>query len=383
MRREIEEPFDPTRPALIVVYGATRRKYRPLVGEVVVIGRGPCCDIGLISPEVAPVHTLLSRGPDGWIIRDCSGRATRVNGRSVTREPLRNGDVIQIGTFSFEAHLPPEVDAAPAARPRQATSAARPVAGGALTDAEREKLQASRRRMAELALSLRRKLREQVEEAKALGRNQHELDLIERRLRSAHQDQMARQARLVAQEKEQQQRGEELDSFARHLRRQTERLEQDRAALNRTVAHDQFALEAETSQERGALSQERERLTSWQQEIERQKAEVESRMGELQKLFARERESLQREREQIARERNYLDVQRQDLVRERAELQYLMNTLLDAAGVGTPSSRETQVDDHPSANRLEVTQQVIREMAIQRKSSTMTPAVKPGETSHG
>lgn len=373
MRRETDEPFDPTKPALIVVYGATRRKYRPLVGEVVVIGRGPCCDIGLISPEVAPVHALITHGPEGWMIRDCSGRATRVNGRSVTREPLRNGDVIQIGTFSFEAHLPE--DASPAAKPRQGTvvSPAAP-----LGDAERAKLQASRQRLADLALSLRRRLREHLEEAKVLGRNQHDLDQIERRLRSAHQDQMARQARLAAQEKEQQQRGEELDAFARHLRRQQERLEQDRAGLNRTAAHDQFALEAETTQERAELRQERERLSDWQRDIERQKAEVEMRLAELQKLFTRERENLQREREQIARERNYLDVQRQDVVRERSELQYLMNTLLDAAGVGTPSSSDTRVDGDSAANRLEVTQQVIREMAIQRKSSTMIPAVKPG-----
>src|SRR5262245_4613752 len=108
MRKEQEDRIDPATPALIVLYGATRRKFRPLEGDLVVLGRAPGCDIGLVSPEVAPVHCVLARRPEGWRIRDCSGRATLVNGKHIHDEPLRSGDIIQVGTFSFEAQLPAE-----------------------------------------------------------------------------------------------------------------------------------------------------------------------------------------------------------------------------------------------------------------------------------
>src|SRR5262249_25543062 len=100
MRNEQEAHIDPNQPSLLVLYGATKRKCRPLAADVTILGRNPGCDVRLVSPEVAPVHTVIVRLPGGWRIRDCSGRATRVNGKAVQDEVLNNGDVIQIGTFS-------------------------------------------------------------------------------------------------------------------------------------------------------------------------------------------------------------------------------------------------------------------------------------------
>ena len=101
------------------------------------LGRSPGCDIGLVSPEVAPVHCLIVRTMSGWRIRDCSGRATRINGKSIQDEPLRNGDVLQIGTFSFEAKLP-----AVAGHARRAPARRRPRRATVVStiDAERERL---------------------------------------------------------------------------------------------------------------------------------------------------------------------------------------------------------------------------------------------------
>lgn len=389
MRRESEETFDPSKPTLIVVYGATRRKYRPLVGDVVLVGRGPCCDIGLVSPEVAPVHALIARKRDGWTIRDCSGRATRVNGTSVSNAPLRNGDVIQIGTFSFEAHLPPEgtpavpvaaLPAVPVARPPERGEPGGPTA--VLTRAC-ERLQASRRRLVELALSMRSRLREQVVQGNEQARQAQDLGVMERRLRQAHQEQMARQARMREQEQALGQRAEELDAYARHLRREQERPPRpERLAPVPTVEALRQQIEAETARLRGELQQEREQLTAREEQLQRRMTETEARVAELHRLLGREREHIERQREQVTRERGYLDLQRQELVRERAELQFLMNTILDTAGVGTPSARDTQVDGEP-ANRLELTQQVLRELAVVRKSSTMIPAVKPGAPRSG
>ncbi|MGH9677597.1 MAG: FHA domain-containing protein, partial [Candidatus Acidiferrum sp.] len=107
MRKDSDDQLDPNRPALIVTYGNTTRKYRPLDRDVIVLGRAPGCDLGLASPEVAPVHCVLVHGADGWKIRDCSGRAgTRVNGTAIVEGLLKHGDTLQVGTFSFEAYGP-------------------------------------------------------------------------------------------------------------------------------------------------------------------------------------------------------------------------------------------------------------------------------------
>ena len=56
--------------------------------------------------HVAALFNMIVRMADGWRIRDCSSRTTRVNGQAIHDEPLKDGDVVQIGAFSFEAHLP-------------------------------------------------------------------------------------------------------------------------------------------------------------------------------------------------------------------------------------------------------------------------------------
>src|SRR6185437_15863943 len=152
MRKECEEPIKAGQPALIVTYGNTTRKYRPLDRDVLVLGRSPACDIGLVSPEVAPVHCLILRMADGWRIRDCSGgrHATRLNGQSVHEEMLHDTDVLQIGTFSFEVRLPasrttPAVGSTPVVDERLAVRVKR--------------LQRSRRNLVRLAAKLRQRAR--------------------------------------------------------------------------------------------------------------------------------------------------------------------------------------------------------------------------------
>src|SRR5262249_40932893 len=108
MRKELEDRLERSQPALIVTYGNTTRKVRPLDRDVLMLGKSSACDVSLKSPEVYPVHALVVRTADGWRVKDCTGRgATRLNGRSVQDEALTDGDMIQIGTFSFQAHLPP------------------------------------------------------------------------------------------------------------------------------------------------------------------------------------------------------------------------------------------------------------------------------------
>src|SRR3954471_8256642 len=97
-----KDAIDPAQPALLVTYGNTTKKHRPLNSEMFVLGRSSVCDFSLVSPEVAPVHCVLVRVAGGWRLRDCSGRpGTRVNGKVVQETVLDDGDIIQIGAFSF------------------------------------------------------------------------------------------------------------------------------------------------------------------------------------------------------------------------------------------------------------------------------------------
>ena len=148
MHNECEEIVNTGQPALYVTYGNTTRKHRPLDGDVTVLGRAQACDISLSSPEVAPVHCVILRTPDGWRVRDCSGgrHATRLNGEAIHEEPLRDTDVLQVGTFSFEFHLPnarstPIPGSTPVVDPRAAQRV--------------ERLQRSRRKLVGLALKWR------------------------------------------------------------------------------------------------------------------------------------------------------------------------------------------------------------------------------------
>src|SRR5437879_1337056 len=109
MSKERDEKFDPSQPALIVKYGNTKRKHRPIDREVLVLGRAPGCDLGLDAPDVSPVHCVIVRAADGWRVRDCTGKGgTHVNGQSVQDAVLADEDVLQVGSFSFTLHLPPD-----------------------------------------------------------------------------------------------------------------------------------------------------------------------------------------------------------------------------------------------------------------------------------
>ena len=180
MHKESESSISPDEPYLIVVYGATKRKHRPLRGDVVVIGRSRSCDIGLVSPEVASVHCVLLRLANGWLIRDCSGRATHINGRAIHEHLLRDGDVAQVGAFSIEVHLP-------ATESLPAESRALP--------GEVEHLRRSRRRFAQRALLFRKLLGEHARAQAELAQREADLDQMEHRLRTLHREAQAKLAR--------------------------------------------------------------------------------------------------------------------------------------------------------------------------------------------
>src|SRR5262249_26341533 len=53
------------------------------------------------------IHSVLIRQENGWIVRDYGSRAgTRLNGKAIKEDQLRDGDTLQIGLFSFQVYLP-------------------------------------------------------------------------------------------------------------------------------------------------------------------------------------------------------------------------------------------------------------------------------------
>lgn len=342
MSKEPKDRIDPTKPALLVLYGTTKKKVRPLESDLVLLGRAPGCDIGLMSPEVAPVHCVLVRFADGWRIRDCS-RATRVNGNAIHDAPLRNGDTIQLGTFSFEAHLPPQ------SQPRVARGAASPV-----VPVNVGRLQQSRRRLVELALSLRSRLRDQGSERESLAeqqaellRQQADLEQLERRLRRAHEEQRSKQGVFTDEQKELARRAGELDQYAAHLRRHAKHIHDEASEQMREVEAD--------------LARERARQKQAEEELARLRLELEARQAEVEEEALKLAESVKKEREQVAKERQELIQQRIELERQK-ELQ-MQQTPLPA------SSRDTQLEVSGSA-KIEAARKLLREIAERRKPAS-------------
>jgi pSer/pThr/pTyr-binding forkhead associated (FHA) protein len=289
--------------ALIVTYGNTTQKHRPLDRELTVLGRGRNCDVSLVSPEVAPIHCLIARLADRWLVRDCTGRGgTRINGKSVTDAVLTDGDMLQVGTFSFEVRLPAERAGA------AAVGAAAPSVG---------RYERSRRNLAELALGLRKRL----SLANAALRSQEEIDLLADRVRSVRHDLETRgkqlaeaEARLQSQQHELAERAHEVEQECASRRKELEELtaaapakaeslgkrEAQLASLARKLDRTRKQLHEEArelAQEQARFRQEREaaaqgpEVAQLRQQVEtlvrdlaEQKGVCEAQQGELEAL---------------------------------------------------------------------------------------------------
>jgi chromosome segregation ATPase len=129
-------------PALIPIAGHCDRKPRPLDRDVTTIGRARGSDLCLEANEISTLHCVIYRSAEGYRIRDCNSRwGTKINGESVKTALLHDGAIVNLGPFSFEFRLPP------ALFPNDAR----------VDPLKVEHWKASRRRLVELALRLRRR----------------------------------------------------------------------------------------------------------------------------------------------------------------------------------------------------------------------------------
>src|SRR5580700_5162294 len=70
---------------------------------VVVIGSEEHCHLHLVSSSVSRHHALVIKDQDGCYIRDLGSRTkVVVNGQPQRESALADGDMIQIGRFSFK-----------------------------------------------------------------------------------------------------------------------------------------------------------------------------------------------------------------------------------------------------------------------------------------
>jgi len=132
-------------PALIPIAGNYDRKPRSLDRDVTTVGRARGSDLCLEANEISTLHCILYRTAEGYRIRDCNSRSgTRINGESVKIGLLHDGDIINLGSFSFEFRVP---------------HALFPGEGVRLDPVKIEHWKESRRRLAQFALKLRKRLR--------------------------------------------------------------------------------------------------------------------------------------------------------------------------------------------------------------------------------
>jgi pSer/pThr/pTyr-binding forkhead associated (FHA) protein len=259
-------------PALILMYGVTEHKYRALDKDAIIVGRARGCDIGLEAPDISNLHCVITRGIGGFQVRDCTSRAgTRVNGDSISEAVLHDGDVLQMGPFSFRVQLPP--DKLP----------------GSAVEARLKHLARSRNNLARLALGYRRRVHQRPRSA----RPEQELDQNASGLRERVRDYakridqleegeraLTRDREALLQEKEDvrkhaehlQQRQQQLDAEVQELEQRRQDLvqqQQDRSReaetvrpdLTLTAANDLLVKQHQAlNQFEAALAQQREEL---------------------------------------------------------------------------------------------------------------------------
>lgn len=84
--------------ALVVRRGARPGRRLKLEGTAFRIGRQEDCDLVLTDGYVSPVHAVVERQGEGWVVRNQGVHATLVNGEPVQgTRVLAAGDVLQVG----------------------------------------------------------------------------------------------------------------------------------------------------------------------------------------------------------------------------------------------------------------------------------------------
>ena len=270
-------------PALVSMYGGVDKKHWPLKRDVATLGRTKGCDIVLEAPDVSGLHCLVWAFQGGFQVRDCNSRAgTQLNGDRITEATLRDGDILQIGPFSFRLVLAAGQKKGPARR------------------GDRSKhLERSRRKLAQLALAHRKKL-QSLQQAMLGDSGPAQLDLnqkvsgFRRRYRDFEQRirQLEEGERDLSKDREafDQERKEQLARIKKAEqeldRRQKEVLADLEARRQEILAQEKAMTESRPTQSEASAQLEQQRQAQEQAEksIREQKAELVRMMADLRQM---------------------------------------------------------------------------------------------------
>jgi pSer/pThr/pTyr-binding forkhead associated (FHA) protein len=307
MASKHDENVDPGQPALILMHGDSPRKRRSLTRDAITIGRAHGCDICLEAPDVSGLHCIITRRGVVLHVRDCGSRSgTHLNGEPIRETTvLRDDDILQVGPFSYRVQVS---------------------AGAAEGPAREHRDQRSRRNLARLALSLRRRL-----QAARTGAWAQELEKVQAQLeqRTAAVDERAKEyerrfARLDHAERELSREREALQQAARELEEkqaqvhsagpepaarqrnditrgfQAMQLEHHENMKSREEwAKEQAEATARLAQQRGALTQAEASLREQRAELSRMIAELKQLQDAIRTQQNDDLENLRRENEQL------------------------------------------------------------------------------------
>lgn len=398
MNTKHSDRLDRTEPAFIVKYGNTGKKYLSLQRNGSILGRARGCDIELDSPEVSGVHCVVTRGPAGLYIRDCASRmGTKVNGAKVHDALLHNGDIVQIGSFSFEVYLPWKVT---------------PSEGGGTVNfvykQQVKRLQHSRERLVRLAMGLRRRLRaerpaahdssvetvrtqpselknraqDQAQREQALAARQAELDRLTAALQAQLREHEQRLAVHADAERGLAARQAGLDQQAADLRDQVRAREQDAKQLE----EDRRRFLAEQSSTPTPSLEESERVAQRRQELERRTQQLhqnqqrldewEQRLRQVESDQENDRQEMLLEHDRLAAYKAELEGEKAVTVRETSELEEQRSLLTGALEELQHLSREIQERRDAELETLRQTNDRLLELC-RRHEAKQAPLPEP------
>src|SRR3954468_2578663 len=94
----VGDVFGPCMPYLIISSGGEEIDRRPLTVGPALIGRAPEASIRIRDTSVSRQHCRLDLIGSHWFVTDLNSKnGTNVNGRTVQREQLYDGDVMRLG----------------------------------------------------------------------------------------------------------------------------------------------------------------------------------------------------------------------------------------------------------------------------------------------
>jgi len=346
--------------ALIPLFGGHEKKPRLLDRDVLTVGRARGCDIILEAPDVSTLHCVFYRTQEGYRLRDCGSRTgSRINGGAVRNQVLCDEDVLHIGPFSFQVHLPDR----------------RGVKGTRKPD--REHLEKSRANLVQLALELRHRCRDLIK-GQAGG------DRADLRRREAELKTRIRSYDQRANQMEQAER--ELDQERTQLLKQKDDIEARSQAVERDIAQrleeTDVAIHERWQEFQARCQTEDQRLNDWsnrlQQEEEHQREEAMQTRVQSPQEQAEMDLIFERQRQVLADAEAGLREQRVELGRMMADLRQMQQAVRNQQQVDAPALakeneqlRQSTADWQQKAVLLETR---VVELEEQPAASTAAPA---------